>query len=150
LIHQLNKANFVRREPTDLRTHVYLFDRADAEVRVAWSAVSPARLRLEADEALTVLDIMRRQILFVQAGRLTDLVIDDNTVYILGVVRRIADAPRDEILAGSLEDYSDKQGEDGWYCVHYDGNGGSSGTSPRADTDRDFELLGRRADRWGS
>jgi hypothetical protein len=113
---------------------------------VVWSAVSPTRLRLEADEALTALDIMRRQILFVQESR--HLVIDDNPVCIMDMVLRIADAPRDEVLADSLEDYSDKQGEGGWYYGHYDGNGGSSGTSPRADTDRDFELLGR-ADRWG-
>jgi hypothetical protein len=78
---------------------VYLFDRADAEVRVVWSAVSPTRLRLEADEALTALDIMRRQILFVQESR--HLVIDDNPVYIMDMVLPIADAPRDEVFADS-------------------------------------------------
>jgi hypothetical protein len=148
LIRQLHKASFIRRERTDPRTHVYLFDRANVEVRVAWSTASPARLRLQADDALVVLDIMGRQSMRVPAGGLADLVVDDSPVYIVGAARRIAEAGRDEILADSVGDYSDQQGEAGWYYGYYDGSDQSGGTNPDIYTD-DFEFLARVADRWG-
>jgi len=149
LIHQLHKASFVRRERTDPRTHMYLFDRANVEVRVAWSTASPARLRLQADDALVVLDIMGRQSILVPEGGVADLVVDDDPVYIVGAARRIAEAGRDEILADSVGDYSDQQGETGWYYGYYDDSDESGGTDPHIYMDDDFEFLGRVADRWG-
>ena len=149
LIYQLHAATFVRREPTDPRTHVHLFDRSSKQVRVAWSTQLTARLRLETDETLAIVDIMGRQTFLVPEGGGIDLLINDVPVYVIGNVRRIAEARRDELLADSVEGYSDQQGEAGWYYGYYHGGPGQGdGLDPGAYRDDHFEPLERVTDQW--
>src|SRR5690606_38794229 len=61
LIRQLDGARYVRREATDPRTRLYLFEKNGEEIRVGWSMETPARIVFQTSAPLAVTDIMGRE-----------------------------------------------------------------------------------------
>ena len=145
LIHQLGDARFVRREG-DARAQVYLFARHGQEVRIAWSTDAPVKLRLDGgQERLTVLDVVGRQTTTIDQGSAGALVLEDTPVYIIGSVRRITAVERGKMVADSVDDYSDRQGQAGWSYGYADGT--SVGQGPDAAA-YDFQPMVSVADPW--
>jgi hypothetical protein len=148
LIQLLGHARFVLREGANPRTPVYLFARDNQEVRVAWASDLPAKLRLEADDSLTVLDVVGRQIMTIDKRSAGTLVLDSTPVYILGNVKRITTIESGELLADSVEDYSDQQGKAGWSYGYSEEMRADRSHSPAAYALGDFKLMVPVADRW--
>jgi hypothetical protein len=142
LIHQLGNARFIRREG-DVRAPVYLFARQGQEVRVAWSSDLQAKLRLDSDEQLTVLDVVGRQTTTIDEGSAGTLVLNDTPVFIVGSVRRITAIGHSKVVADSVNDFSDQQGKAGWSYGY--GTGADDG--PDSATP-DFQDMVPVADPW--
>ena len=150
LAQQLGGATFLRREASDPRSHIYLFEHAGREVRVAWTIDGPITLRLRGEERLAVLDVVGRERSSLDPGVEADVILDSRPVYITGKVRRLVEVRSDQLVADSVKDYSMRQGELGWYYGHYDGDaaGHGDGRDAAAYTDDDFELLETVTDAW--
>ena len=127
LIHQLGEARFVRLDAGDARAPVYLFAHHGQEVRVAWASDPPATLQFNSDERLSILDVVGRQTMTLAKGSAGTLVLDNSPVYIVGNVRRITAVGRGKLLADSVGDYSDQQGQAGWSYGYDDGQGAGNG-----------------------
>ena len=126
LIRQLSAARFVRRETTDRRTRMYLFDRDDAEVRVAWSTAGSSQLRLTTDRPLRVIDLMGVTRTLKPADGQVVLTVEQTPVYLLGSVGGIQESRPDQLVADSAEDFSGEQGEvpGSWSYGYYEERGG--------------------------
>jgi hypothetical protein len=151
LIRQLSGASYLRREPTDPRTHVHVFERDGEEIRVSWSTAPEARLSYETSSPLTVVDIVGVERTVHPVEGAVSLVLTDDPVYLKGPVLGVREHRREAILAWSQPDYGDVQGAGGWHYGHYDGDGEGrgSGMGPTgAYTDDDFELLVAAEDAW--
>lgn len=152
LIRQLDGARYVRREPTDPRTRLYLFEKDGEEIRVGWSTEPPSRVVFRTRSPLTVTDIMGEEHLAPPAGKEVVLLLSENPVYVKGPVAEVRESGRDEILADSESDFGDTQGANGWYYGYYDGNGqgDGDGAEPKGPyTDDDFEPLAWTETEWG-
>ncbi len=115
----------VRREPTDLRTRMYLFHRPDGrELRVAWSTATPASLVLTTGEPLLVTDLMGESRTVPPTNGAVRLTVDENPVYILGRVTAVSETGRDVLLADSADGFSGSQGtaDGAWSYGYYDGD----------------------------
>ena len=148
LIHQLGEARFVRRDAGDARAPVYLFARHGQEVRVAWTSDPPAKLRLDSNERLVVLDMVGRQTMTIDKGSTGILVLDSTPVYIVGSVRSIAAIGRGKVLADSVDDYSDQQGKAGWSYGYHDGTGADDGLNSAAYDIDEFQQMVPATDAW--
>jgi hypothetical protein len=149
LIHQLGEAHFVRRDAGDARAPIYLFARHGQEVRVAWTSDPPAKLRLDSDERVVVLDMVGRQTMTIDKGSAGTLILDSSPVYIVGNVGRVMAVEPGKLLADSVEDYSDQQGKAGWSYGFDDGRGAGDSLNSAAYAADDFKLMVPVTDRWG-
>ena len=125
LIQLLRGAEPVRREPTDLRTRLYLFRRADgSELRVAWSTTPPSRLALSTDAPLTVTDLMGNALVYPPEDGVVQLTVDNNPVYLAGRVTAVRETGRDVLLADSADGFSGSQGtaDGAWSYGYFDGD----------------------------
>ena len=83
LIHQLDGARFVRREPSDPRTRVYIFARPEGEIRVLWSAAPGATYELASDRPARRIGMTGdEKILTPQGGRIS-VALDQNPIYLI-------------------------------------------------------------------
>jgi hypothetical protein len=83
LIHQLDGAGFVRREPSDPATRIYLFANGKSEIRVLWSALPGATYALASEKALQRVGITGdEKLLTPQNGRVT-VSLDQNPFYLI-------------------------------------------------------------------
>ena len=152
LIRQLDGARFIRREVTDPRTRLYLFERNGEEIRVGWSTEPSARVVFRTDSALAVTDIMGEEHSASPANEQVVLLLTGTPIYVRGPVASVQESVRDEILADSRADFGGDQGTNGWYYGYYDGDGSGDGdgvepTGPY--TDDDFEQLDWVETEWG-
>lgn len=152
LIRQLSGARYLRREPTDPRTHVHVFERSGEEIRVSWSTAPAARVDYETRSPLPVVDIVGDERTVHPANGMVSLVLTEDPIFVAGPVRAVREQRRESILAWSEQDFSDGQGAGAWQYGHYDGDGAGQGdgiepTGPY--TDDDFELLEPTEDAWG-
>jgi Glycosyl hydrolase catalytic core len=151
VIRQLAGARYVRREPTDPRTHVYVFERGGEEIRVSWSTAPSSRVDFEAGSPLTVVDIVGDERTVPPADGAVSLMLTEDPVYLKGPVREVREHRRDSILAWSEHDFGVVQGAGGWHYGYYDGDGEGQGAGigPSGPyTDDDFELLGPVESVW--
>jgi hypothetical protein len=114
LIHQLDGADFVRREPSDPRTHIYLFSENGREVRVAWSAAPGATYDIASDEPIRLANMMGKEAsLSPKDGRIS-IPLGENPIYLLGRATSIAGPAIGQPIASSADDFSLTQGMAGW------------------------------------
>lgn len=110
LIQQLYRARFVRREATDLRTRLYLFDQGGADLRVLWSVAPPSRILLKTDQPVTMVDLMGvTQVLKPQNGTIL-LTVNNDPLYLRGHVDSVREIGRDLLLADSVDGFNGVQG----------------------------------------
>jgi hypothetical protein len=153
LIRQLTGARYIRREPSDPRTHVHVFERDGKEIRVSWSTAPAAVVEYATGSPLTVVDIIGGERTVHPADGAVQLVLTQDPVYVQGPVLEVRERRRESILAWSEHDFGDVQGEGGWRYGHYngDGQGRGDGADPAGPyTDDDFELLVPVESAWGS
>ena len=116
----------VRREPTDLRTRLYLFHRPDdRELRVAWSTAGSTQIVLSTDAPLLVTDLMGESRTVPTTAGTVRLTVDGDPVYIVGRVTAVREAGRDTtLLADSAEGFGGSQGtaDGAWSYGYYDGD----------------------------
>lgn len=152
LIRLLDGARYVRREPTDSRTRIYLFENDGEEVRVGWSTAPPSRVVFTTTSPLTVTDIMGEDSVLYPVNGQVVLHLTDTPIYVRGRVTAVQESRRDEVLADSAADFGGAQGENGWYYGHYDGDGRGEGDGAEPSgpyTDDDFEQLAWDHTEWG-
>jgi Glycosyl hydrolase catalytic core len=152
LIRQLSGARYVRREPTDPRTHVHMFEQGGEQIRVSWSTAAGARVDYETRSPLLVVDIVGDERTVDPADGVVSLVVTEDPVFVKGPVLKTREQRRESILAWSVHDFDDAQGTGGWQYGHYDGDGAGQGDgiAPSGPyTDDDFELLEPTEDAWG-
>jgi Glycosyl hydrolase catalytic core len=152
LIRQLSGSKYVRREPTDPRTHVHVFERNGEEIRASWSTEPVARVTYETRSPLTVVDIVGDERTVSPTDDEVSLLLTQNPVYVKGPAHEVREHRSQSILAWAEQDFSNLQGAGGWYYGYYDGDGKGDGdgiepTGPY--TDDDFELLAPVEDAWG-
>ena len=152
LIRQLSEARYVRREPSDPRTHVHVFERAGEEIRVSWSTAPFARVHFRTRAPLTVVDIVGREQVVAPTDDTISLMLAQNPIYVKGPVLDVREQRSELILAWAEQDFEDLQGARSWHYGHYDGDGEGEGdgigpTGPY--TDDDFERLAPTEDAWG-
>jgi hypothetical protein len=144
LIRQLSGARYVRREATDPRTHVHVFDRDGQEIRVSWSTAPTAQVNYETPLPLAVVDIVGAVREVHPADSAVSLMLTENPVFVKGPVLEVREQRSESILAWSARDFGDVQGAGGWQYGHYDGDGQGQGDGIEPTgryTDDDFELL---------
>lgn len=82
LIKQLDGAHFVRREASDPAARIYLFSKAGAEIRVAWSTAGALRHEIVSATPLQQRDLMgNARLLQPQNGKVS-IMLDENPVYL--------------------------------------------------------------------
>jgi hypothetical protein len=152
LIRQLSGARYVRREPTDPRTHVHVFEQGGEQIRVSWSTAPGARVDYETRSPLPVVDIVGDERTVHPADGVVSLVLTEDPVFVKGPVLEVREHRRESILAWSEHDFGEVQGAGGWQYGHYDGDGAGQGDGVEPSgpyTDDDFELLEPAEDVWG-
>jgi len=122
LIHQLDGAEFVRREPMPeySRTHVHTYQRDGEEIRVAW-ATQPSKLRMKASGPLKVYNLMGAEVP-VQAAN-GEIVFDltEDAIYVIGKVEEVSEIDSGRrVIASSNDDYTKTQGGNNWYYGYYE------------------------------
>jgi hypothetical protein len=148
LIWQLRGATFVRREASDSRTHIYRFECAGREVRIAWTDDGAIPLRLRGKERLAILNVVGREVSSLEPGVEADVSLDTRPIYITGKVEQIIEIRSNQLLADSVADYSTQQGHAGWYYGYYYGDGPDERLIPAGDAKDDFHPLERITDQW--
>jgi hypothetical protein len=84
LIHQLDGASFVRREPSDPATRIYLFADGKREIHVLWSALPGATYEVASEIPLRRVSMMGdERLLMPRNGRVT-VALDQNPFYLVG------------------------------------------------------------------
>lgn len=110
LVQQLYHAQFVRREPTDPRTRLYLFSRTNGPLRVLWSTSPPSKLLLRASQPVTLVDIMGNATTIRPQGGVIPLTVDGTPVFLAGNIDTIQEVGRDLLLADSVGGFGSTQG----------------------------------------
>jgi hypothetical protein len=144
LIRQLSGVRYVRREATDPRTHVHVFERDGREIRVSWSTAPIAEVDYETGAPLTVVDIVGDERTIRPTDGAVRLLLGEDPVFVTGPVVEVREHVRESILAWSERDFSDAQGAGDWHYGHFDGDGEGKGDGSGpigAYSDDDFELL---------
>lgn len=114
LIHQLDGLSFVRREPSDPRTRIYLFANGGREVRVAWSALPGASLDVASNDPVELVTMMGgKKVVSPQGGKIS-VPLDGNPIYVIGKAAPVAGPASDQVTASTLDDFSMTQGMKGW------------------------------------
>jgi Glycosyl hydrolase catalytic core len=151
LIRQLSGAQYVRREATDPRTHVHVFERDGREILVNWSTEPTAEVSFQTLSPLTVVDIVGHELTIRPTGGAVRLMLSETPVFVRGPVLEVREHARESILAWSEQDFADAQGEGGWGYGYFDGDGEGSGDGSGAVgpyTDDDFEVLAPVESAW--
>jgi hypothetical protein len=126
LVQQLYQARFVQRESTDSRTRIYRFDKADRSIWVCWSTSGTAQLLFTTGSPLRLVDMVGAEKPLmpvhgqaaVSAGAFPIYVVADPSA-----VTAVRELPRkDQVLADSVRDFSDTQGQAGWTYGYYQSN----------------------------
>ncbi len=117
LIRQLHGASFVRREPTDPRTRIYLFRRGATEIRVAWSTAGTAQILIGKSTPLTRVDIMGVNSALPSPEGVIPLTVDGNPIFLVGTVASVREIGRDAFAADTAGDFSATQStsDGGWF-----------------------------------
>jgi hypothetical protein len=87
LIRQLDGAHFVRREPSDPETRVYLFADGTREVRVAWADQPGEHFDLKTDRPAQVIDMMGNAKTIAVDNGGASVPLDLNPVYLISAAR---------------------------------------------------------------
>jgi len=113
LIHELSGTRFVRREPSDPRVRVYLFESSHDEIRVAWAAAPSLTYDVTTDKPIRLVTMMGgERNLAPQNGRVS-LALGKDPVYVIGRVAAVAPASAGP-GASSVDDFSLVPGTNGW------------------------------------
>jgi hypothetical protein len=149
MIRVLHKARFEAREAYTpfTRAWVYRF-RGQDEIRVCWcSGEDKSRIVVETGAPLTRIDIMGNETRVVpQDGRIV-LPIDNIPFYLKGPATRVAEVPTQyKAIANSSDDFTETQGNNGWYMGYYDGG---AGPAPGAIDPNSFQPLKLVTNIWG-
>ncbi len=123
LIHLLNGAGFVRREPTDDRTCVYRFETPARSVWVCWSEGGTAEMAFAGP--IRRLSIVGSELSASPGDGPSAVTFGAMPIYVVadrGAAGSVKETPRsDQLIADSLRDFSEVQGNNGW-SYHFTGN----------------------------
>ena len=110
LIKIMGDASIVRRETTDLRTRIYLFNKNGTQLRVVWSTSDTSRILAQANGPLVVTDIMGNSHTVQPVDGYATFVVDQDPFYISGNIISLREIGRDNLLTDSAAGYSETQG----------------------------------------
>ena len=130
LIHLLDGAHFVQREPTDDRTLVYRFENPTQTVWACWSATGTTQMNFAGP--VRRLNMVGSEMPAVPGGSQSAVTLDATPIYVVankGAVASVTETPRsDQLIANSMRDFSSEQGKGGW-SYHYIANN-KNGSAP--------------------
>lgn len=114
VIHELDGLSFVRREPSDPRTRIYLFAGHDNEIRVAWSAEAGATYDVAGNAPVRYVTMMGGEKSAAPRQGRVSIALDANPIYVIGKASPFGTAAGSFTLASALDDFSLEQGKNGW------------------------------------
>jgi hypothetical protein len=148
LIRQLDAAEFQRREETDPRTRIYLFNSGKEQCRVAWvtddtrSTGGGGTLAFfKTAKPLRVTEIDGRAYSIVPASGEASLRLTSTPVFVEGPISSVREKRSDVVLTDSASAFSGTQGANGWYYGYF------APTKPRLGEDG-FVRLPWLKDNW--
>lgn len=150
LSRMLAGRQFVRREPTDERTRIYLFARGGDDVRVAWAPTAPSTITVEAETAVSVIGLDGRELRVISPKGAASLPLTERPIFIVGKVTAITESRNDQLVTDSVDDFSSRQSERNWWYGSY-GAADAAG-SPARPGSHDFRTADigkdKAIDRW--
>jgi hypothetical protein len=115
LIHELDGATFVGREPSEPSVTIYEFkDENGGAIRIAWAATPGAVYTIAGGGSVRVTDMMGGEKVAPSHDGMVSIALDGNPVYIAGATRITADHAGPRVAAYALSDFSLVQGTKGW------------------------------------
>jgi hypothetical protein len=148
LIRQLDAAEFQRREETDPRTRIYLFNTGKEQCRVAWVTDATRNIDdagtlafFKAAEPLRVTEIDGREYSVVPVSGEVSVRLTRTPIFVEGPVSSIRENRSDVVLTDSASAFSGRQGANGWYYGYF------APTKPRPGQDG-FVTLAWLKDNW--
>jgi hypothetical protein len=150
LIRVLHGAKFEAREAYTpfTRAWVYRFRGPDGDIRVCWcSGEDKSQIVVETNHPLTRIDLMGNGTQVVPQGGRIVLPIDNIPFYLAGSATRVTEVPTPyKAIANSGDDFSESQGNNGWYYGSYDGG---AGPAPDAVDPNSFHPMKLVTSIWG-
>ena len=135
LIRRLDAATFKRREDTDPRTRIYLFERGGIQCRVAWATDEPwpsdqrsISITLATTRPLKIIDIDGGDRMESPLNGRVSLHLNHSPVFVEGPVSAIEEDRSDIVVTQSEADFSSTQGASGWYYGYSESGGGDGAT----------------------
>jgi hypothetical protein len=148
LIRQLDAADFQRREKTDPRTRIYLFNTGKEQCRVAWVTDDTRNTDdagtlafFKTEKPLRVTEIDGREYSVVPVSGEASLRLTSTPVFVEGPVSSVREQRSDTLLTDSASAFSGSQGAQGWSYGYF------SPTKPRPGEDG-FVRLAWLKDNW--
>jgi hypothetical protein len=122
LIRQLDASEFERREKTDPRTRIYLFNRGEEQCRVAWVTDGTGNTDdvgtlafFKTAKPLRVIEIDGHEHSVVPVSGEASLRLTSTPVFVEGSVSSVREKRSDVVLTDSASAFSGSQGANGWY-----------------------------------
>lgn len=122
LIHQLEGATFVRREPMReySRAYVHTFQREGEEIRICW-ATRPSKIRVKGPGPLKVYNLMGTESLVTLGNDGVVFDLTEDAIYLVGKVDEVSELDTGtRVIASSNDDYSKTQGANNWQYGYYE------------------------------
>ncbi len=122
LIRELDASAFERREKTDPRTRIYLFNRGEEQCRVAWVTDGTGNAEdvgtlafFKTTKPLRVIEIDGHEYSVVPVSGEASLRLTSTPVFVEGSVSSVREKRSDVVLTDSASAFSGSQGANGWY-----------------------------------
>lgn len=139
-IHNLYGAKFLRREPSQKSTRVYLFTKNGKEIRVCW-AIHPTEIRLSSSGPIIRTDMCGE---VSNPDSKVKLTLNERPVFLTSKPAKFAEIPPAErILTDSRDDFSQTQGLNGWYYGWTDNQGTNYQPMTSTETQWDVRWAGK-------
>lgn len=148
LIRELGDARFVRREATDPRTRLYLFERAGREIRVGWSSAGETELTFSGDAGLSLLTGEGRPAPLAGAEAGWPVTLTAQPLYLIGEATLVKERRPDRLIADSEVETPSSGGAGAWqylYAIEQPGApyGAGTGLVPLVAREDDWSVF------WG-
>lgn len=147
LIRMVGGAQHVRREPTDARTYIELFNTERDEIRVAWAPSASAQLSMRARSELEIVSLDGREIARVSAGETAHVALSGRPIYISGRIDGLSEKRDDQLIADSVSDFTATQGAGNWSYGFYEARDTRDG-STALSTEPIFRAAGPAENDW--
>lgn len=126
LIRQLDASKFERREKTDPRTRIYLFNRGKEQCRVAWVTDDTGNTDdigslafFKTAKPLRVIEVDGHEHFVVPVSGEVSLRLTSTPVFVEGPVSSVRENRSNVVLTDSASAFSGSQGTNGWYYGYF-------------------------------